>query len=645
MKNIYFVQPNNALSKSSCLPPAVYLPYAVGAIAAYSFSHEEIKKKYNLCDFIFTKMPIENALEEISDPYIIAFSNYMWSVEYNLALAQAAKEKWPGCIIAFGGVQVPDDTEYLEEYPFIDLLMHSEGEVTFYKLLLALDEGRCLDDVPNLSYRKDGVPVQTRKELGPPLENFPSPYTMGLFDYIVDNPEYKDVQFDTVIETNRGCPYNCVFCCWRGNKSGFRQFPMEKVRAELDWLASHKISYCFCADSNFGILERDKEIADYIVQLKKKYGYPQRFESTAAKNKDDRVFEILSKLEEADLNRGVSVAVQSMSPEVLEIVGRKNMSVNNFAEQVERYRTSGMYTYTDLILGLPGETLESFCRGLCQVIEAGQHSNVSVYRCEFLPNTIMYTKEFVEKYKIKTVRSLLCQIHTRVDEDMKYASRSDIVVETSTMSVEDWKKAFRISVCVQSFHSLGLMKFFAIYLRKAKNISYYDFYMKLYEWIENESTVIKAILDKVFASVDVFLRGEGNLCFSDERFGDIYWEFYEGLFLLCAAEADSFYAEAENYLKRYFEERKIYEDLLAYQKSMIALPSKSKRQLDFAYDWYEYFENLFNTAYLVPEQRLTTIEFEGSSENSWIDYAHKRVWYGKRYENTINKNFRADKSE
>ncbi len=636
MKNVYFVQPNNALSESSYLPSAVYLPYAVGAIAAYSFSHEEIKKEYNLCEFIFTKMPVEKALEEIKNPYIIGFSNYMWSVEYNLALAQAVKEKWPQCIIAFGGVQVPDDTEYLKEYPFIDLLMHSEGEVTFYKLLTALSKGEDLENVPNLSYRKDGEPVQTKKELGPPLEDFPSPYTMGLFDYIVNNPEYKNIQFDTVIETNRGCPYRCVFCCWRGNKSGFRKFPMEKVKAELDWLAEHKISYCFCADSNFGILERDEEIADYIACLKKKYGYPQRFESTAAKNKDDMTYRILRKLEEADLNRGVSIAVQSMSPEVLEIVGRKNMSINNFAEQVARYRTSGMYTYTDLILGLPGETFDSFCRGLCEVIEAGQHSNVSVYRCEFLPNTIMYTKEFVQKYKIKTVKSLLCQIHTRVDEDMKYASRSDIVVETSTLSMLEWKKAFRFSVCVQSFHSLGLLKFFAIYLRKAKNVSYFDFYMGLYEWVEKESKVIKRILDKVFACIDAFLEGKGNLCFSDERFGDIYWEFYEGLFLSCAAEFEDFYGDAINYLKRFFDDEKLFEDLLLYQKSIIALPSQKEKVFDVIHDWHEYFENLFNQSYLIPEKKLTTLKIEESSTSDWVDYAHKRVWYGKRYENTIN---------
>ncbi len=637
MKNVYFIQPNNALSETSYIPSAVYLPYAVGAIAAYSFSHEEIKKTYNLCDFIFTKLPIETALDEIKDPYIIGFSNYMWSVEYNLVLAKAVKEKWPECIIAFGGAQIPDDTEYLEKYEFIDLLMHSEGEVTFYKLLTTLNEDGDLENVPNLSYRKEGKPVQTKKELGPPLEDFPSPYTTGMFDYIVNNPEYKNIQFDTVIETNRGCPYKCVYCCWTGNKAGFRQFPMEKVKAELEWLAKHKISYCFCGDSNFGILERDEEIAEYIVELKKKYGYPERFETTPAKNKDDLTFRILSKLEEVGLNRGVSLSVQSMSPEVLEIIGRKNMSVNNFAEQVARYRTGGMNTYTELILGLPGETFESFCRGLCEVIEAGQHNSISVYRCEFLPNTIMYTKEFVEKHKIKTVSSLLCQHHTLIDADMKYGLRSNIVVETSTMSTEDWKEAFKVSICVQSFHSLGLLRFMAIYLRKAKDVSYFNFYMGLYEWIKNESVVIKRILDKVCASFDVFLKGEGYLSFSDERFGNIYWDFFEGFFLCCAAELDAFFEEVKNYLSQYFDDKVLFEDLFVYQKNMVALPAQDKKQFKAIYDWHEYFANVFDASYNLPNKKTITLKINRSPTDNWIDYANVNVWYGKRYENTINK--------
>lgn len=631
MKNVYFVQPNNELSES------LFLPYAVGTIAAYSFSRQEINREYRLCEFIFTKRKIEELLEEMDEPYIVGFSNYMWSVEYNLDLASAIKKKWPDCVIAFGGVQVPDDTEYLDKYPFIDLLMHGEGEEIFYNILIALSEKKELDNVLNISYRKNGTPIQTKKHGGCSLEEYPSPYTMGLFDYIVNDPQNKNTQFDAIIETNRGCPYGCIYCCWAGNKAGFRQFSIERVKGDLKWMATHRISFCICCDANFGILERDESIAEYIVELKKEYGYPQKFETTAAKNKDDLIFRINSKLDAGSLNRGISLAVQSMSPEVLEIIGRKNMSVKNFSAQVAKYRESGMYTYTDLILGLPGETLESFCRGLFEVIEAGQHYSINVSRLEFLPNTKMYSKSFVEKYNLKTIRSLLCQIHSSVDNDMKYASRSEIVVETSTMSMSQWRKAQRISICVQGLHSLGLLRFFAIYLRKAKALSYYDFYMNLYEWIETESTVVKRILDKVCASFDVFLKGEGNLFFWDPRFGRVYWEFYEGLFLCCAAELDDFYEEIRKYVCRYFDDEILFEDLYLYQKNIIALPARPAKEFETVYDWISYFDKMYDSDCTVPDKKLLTLRVEESQIDNWEDYARVKVWYGKRSGTTVNK--------
>lgn len=631
MKNVYFVQPNNELSES------LFLPYAVGTIAAYSFSHDSIKKEYCLKEFVFAKRDIGELLEIMETPYIVGFSNYMWSVEYNLDLAAAIKTKWPECKIVFGGVQIPDDTEYLEKYPFIDLLIHGEGEEPFYNILTALSEEKDVDDVCNISYRKNGVPVQTKKSGGCSLEQYPSPYTMGLFDYIIKDPKYSNMQFDAIIETNRGCPYGCIYCCWAGNKSGFRSFSIERVKGDLKWMALNGISFCFCCDSNFGILERDESIAEYIVELKKEYGYPQKFETTAAKNKDDLTYRINCKLDEVSLNRGISLAVQSMSPEVLEIIGRKNMSVENFSKQVAKYRESGMYTYTDLILGLPGETMESFCRGLFEVIEAGQHYSINVSRLEFLPNTKMYSKDFVEKYKLRTIKSLLCQIHSSVDKDMKYASRSEIVVETSTMSEKEWRKAQRISICVQGLHSLGLLRFFAIYLRKAKGLSYYDFYMNLYEWIETESTVLKRIVDKVCECFDVFLRGEGNLFFWDERFGRVYWEFYEGLFLCCAAESDAFYEEINNYVRQYFDDSVLFEDLYLYQKNMIALPGQPEKEFDVVYDWMTYFDNMYDEKYTVPEYRKTTLRIDRSDIDNWVDYARVKVWYGKRSGTTISK--------
>ncbi|MBR3955470.1 MAG: B12-binding domain-containing radical SAM protein [Clostridia bacterium] len=447
-------------------------------------------------------------------PFIVGFSCYMWNIDYNLSLAKAIKAEWPDCVIALGGPQVPNDFEIPEEYDFVDILMHGEGEVTFYELLKALAEDKKLENVHNISYRDNGTLTRTETFAASSLEDFPSPYTTGLFDSIINNPAYKDIQFDTVLETTRGCPYNtCVYCCRSGVKHKFRTFPEARVLGDPDWMAKNRICFCICADSNFGILDRDEKIADYITNLKKQYGYPQKFETIATKNKSDLTFRINSKLETANLNRGISLAIQSFSPDVLKIIGRQNIPYENFAKELTRYRNGGMFTYTDLILGLPGETLESFCKGMFEVIEAGQHDSININRCELLPNSKMYEKDFVETYKIKTIRSALCQNHSKIYENALNSSRSQLVVETATLPMQDWRTALRISVCVQSFHCFGLLKFLAIYLRKAHNVSYYDFYMNLYAWIERESSFLKQTVDTVCASIDKFLQKEGNLPF------------------------------------------------------------------------------------------------------------------------------------
>ena len=57
-------------------------------------------------------------------------------------------------------------------------------------------------------------------------------------------------------------------------------------------MSEHKISYCYCADANFGISKRDIDIANYILEKKNETGYPQVFKPCYAKESDETVFEI-----------------------------------------------------------------------------------------------------------------------------------------------------------------------------------------------------------------------------------------------------------------------------------------------------------------------------------------------------------------
>ncbi len=627
MKNVYFVQVSNYLSKS------LYLPYAAGTIVAYSFSREEIKKNYCFKGFVIEKTDVEKTVNSFENPFFIGFSNYVWNIDYNLELAKKVKEIFPECVICFGGPSVPDDTELLSQYSFIDILIHGEGETVVYELLKAYSENSLLSDIANISYRLNGVPYETEKKIVcGDLSDYPSPYTSGCFDGIINDPAYEGIQFDALFETNRGCPYKCTYCTW-ASKS-FRTFSMERVKADLDWMAENKISFVFCVDGNFGMLQRDMEIAEYVVALKKKYGYPQRMESCAAKNKNDFVFEMNLMLEKAGLNRGVSIAVQSMSPEVLKNVGRQNIKPVDLAFELKRYRENSITTYTDLILGLPGETFESFCDGYFNVIEAGQHTSVNVYPCEILPNTALYSKKERERFGIKTLNANLSQRHSIVNGQ---GSRTEIVVSTNTLSSDEWAKAYKISETVHAFHCLGLIKFLAVYLRKAKNVSYKNFYLGLYDYIENNhGRFLKKAIDNVFGCVDLFIKGKADLAYVNSDFGNIVFPFCEGLFLYCVKNFDEFYSEIGKYFFGYFEAGDAEaEDLFAYQKNMITRPGEKPFLSQGKYDWCEYFRHTYDPEFTRPTPKEQTLKFEGNDYSDLPEYARMIVWLGRRALKTI----------
>ncbi len=631
MKNVYLAQPTNVLSK------AVYLPYAVGTIAAYAWQFKEIKDNYLLKELLFLKSDLEETVNSMEDPYLIGFSNYLWNVEYNLELAERIKKKWPDCIIVFGGPQIPDDAEYLLKYNFIDVLIHSEGELPFYKLLSALLKGYDLSDVPGISYREDSSIKKNPKQFVHDLTDFPSPYTSGVFDNIINNPKYAGMQFDVILETNRGCPYNCVYCYWSGNNDPLRRFPMERVLGDLKWFAENKIAYCFCADGNFGIFNRDEEIADYIIHLKNTYGYPVKFQSFAAKEKDDFIFKINKKIHEAGLNNGVSVACQSLSPIVLENIGRKNTSKDKLSKTLKRYQKIGINTYTDIMLGLPGETLESFIEGMFDVIEAGQHYSISVNRCELLPNSLMCDKDYIEKHKIKTIVSSFCQNHSKPTDDDIPGSRSELIVETSTMSRKEWAEACKIACFVQSFHFMGLMRFVSFYLRNEKNISYRNFYMSLYEDIINHSGPAKKIFELVMSNFDEFIKEKSNLAFYDERFGNIYWPHEQGIFLCTVYQFDEVFSELKGYIQKFFDDSELFEDLFNYQKNIICAFGSTDIITTFKYDWLKYFFDITEKSDAKPEKKTVTLKFEPSYDDDWFEYAKNIVWYGKSKNRTIVK--------
>lgn len=624
MKNIYFVEAGFSFDND------IYLPYATGCIAAYMKKENCFNENYRLAGFIYRRESTDSIIEKIDAPYIVGFSCSIWNYNFNLALAKKVKEKYPECIIIFGGHNVTRNDNLLKSKPFVDVLVYGEGEKTFCSVVKAA-ENAAWKDICNISYRKNGVIFTTPEAAPDKLDDFPSPYTYGIFDGILEKENHSSLL--CVLETNRGCPYSCSYCDWCSGKN-VRLFPIEKVKSELDWFARNGLEYCFCADSNFGLFERDIEIAEYAAGRKEKYGYPKVFRTCFAKYSNDTVFKISSILNKAGMDKGATLAYQSLSETVLKNINRKNLTLEHFSELLKKYNKAGIPTYSELILGLPGETKKSFCEGICKILESGQHNSLSIYYLEMLPNSQMSEKSYIAKHKLETIEIGFNHMHsTKKNTDNEEFSH--IVQSTATLSKEDWIYCNLFSICVQTFHFLGFLRFVALFLVNEKNVSYFDFYSSLLDFIMNAKGTL---LNKVFCSFKEKLSSSlaGDWNFTDSDFGEAAWAFEEGAYLTFLKNSRLVREEMSDFIKSFFSDAAIYEEVIGFQDAILRSCNKEDKEYSFSYDFLEYFTRLQNGQSARLDKHSVRYIFKAEKNyTDWKEFAKEIVWFGRRRGDTL----------
>lgn len=634
-KKVYLAQVNAVYGEGES---ATYLSYAIGSLAAYAWADDKVKEAYELCDFVYKRESIEKVLDTIEDPFLVGFSSYVWNTNYNMVLARRVKEKYPNCIILFGGHNISSDASDLRKNSFIDILVHNEGEIPFRSILLALAEGRSMEAIANISFRKpDGDLVTTLKQAQLSIEDYPSPFLEGYFDKMLKD---ENMKFSLVWETNRGCPHMCAYCDWGELSSKVRTFPMQRIRDEIAWMAENKIEYIYCADANFGILDRDEEIIDLIVESKLKTGYPQKFKTNFTKGRQEFVVKLGKKLMDYQIGKSPTLSFQTLNSTALENINRKNMNLEHFNKLIALYASMGITVYSEMILGLPGETYESFTQGLCTLLENGQHKSIGVYPCELLPNALVSDPDYMKKHGIKAQKIPFSQYHCTVAHD-DIQEYSLTVIETSALPMEDWVKAYLFSIYIQGLHNLGLTRALAIYLYNEKGLSYLDFYEGLIEYFAKAPK--DSLLNNQYRLLNELTRGaaagKNAFTFLFEGFGNITWGMEEHVFLNFARSLDAFYFEIGEFMEGFDIEAELLKNLMTFQKGIVRKLGKEKVELELDFDFYNYFENIYMNDYkpLLAEKNKLVFYDENPAQD-WEEYAKFNMWYGRRDERQLYTN-------
>lgn len=631
MKNLYMLQPCD--THGSGKNESAYLPYATGLLVAYAFQDETVKQNYALQRFIYKKEDIDAAIASMEAPAVVGFSTYLWNYEYNKEFARRVKLRYPDCTVIFGGHNVKDQScRQLEKYPFMDFLIHGEGEKPFLGILLHLCTDRDFSDVPNISYRRDGIPVTNRKE-DPGAAEYPSPYLEGWFDEIIAK---DDIIFSALIETTRGCPFHCAYCDWGGMNCRMRKLPLDRVVAEMEWLAAHKIQFCYCTDSNFGMFPQDFQIVDAFMEIKKRTGYPETFMCCTTEDGGEKEFRINKKLNDCGILKGATLALQTLSTEALTNIGRKNMSLEKYGKLTAQYNAAGIPTYTELIYGLPGETYDSFADNLGGVIEKGTTRGCFIHYCELLMNSALGSEENVERFRIQTAKIPFTQFHCAPEK--KITEYSHIIISTYSMDYEMWIRMVRFGLFVQCFHFMGILQCFAKYMYYEKGMPCRVFYERLIDFaLTRPDTLLGECCARVTDNLSAFGRG-GTISrvFVEPAFGNIEFPMEEGMCLLVLREKDRFFDEIGGFIASLNIEPALRDDIMRYQHALLRGPGETVKTVRYGYDLMGYFNGINVGKYEPPAEVPCEIAYTNRWQRDGLaDYATWIVWYGRKSARTM----------
>lgn len=632
---IGLVQINNSFS-GQC-----YLPYSTGLLQSYLLKHAQSAPRLEFLLPVYVRMNVNKAVEQLAEADLLFFSSYVWNIHISLEIARRLKDLKPKVKIVFGGPQVPDQAEgFLRKNRFIDIVIHGEGEQTACSLVDAFDIPND-KPLPGTSYIDARGNFVTHPK-GPRIQDMstiPSPYLSGAFEALMEaHPEQKWI---ALWETNRGCPFSCTFCDWGSStQSKVYQFDLERLYKEVNWFAEKRIEFIFCCDANFGILPRDLDIARYVADIKSKTGFPKALSVQNTKNATERAYQVQKTLSDAGLNKGVTLSMQSMDNETLKLIKRQNISSDSYQELQRRFTRDKVETYSDLILGLPGETYQSFSEGVSKIIENGQHNRIQFNNLSILPNAEMGNPEYQKKYGMVTIESEIINFHGKqVDIENDIVEKQQLVIATGSMPKEDWVRTRAFCWMVSFVYFDKILQIPILLTQKLTGLPF----KKLLEVFTDSDLSKFPVMNEVRTFFIDKARGIQNggaeYCLSPEYLG-IYWPADEYILiqLLATNKIDAFYEDARGILlsalaKENIQIGPILDEAILLNKSLLKRPFKKENvTLSLEYNLLEVYRALTCGEEIPIEKKPRTFRIDQTSVtwNTWDDFCREVIWYGNK---------------
>ena len=311
----------------------------------------DLRSRAALVEFDINQ-PVGEIAESILErsPRILGLGIYIWNVRLSTELVAILKRLRPDLVIILGGPEVSHESERQEIVGLADHVIAGEADLCFAELCGRL-LGRGSGDA-------EPIPKVLHAAL-PDLARMDLPY--DLYDE-------RDIAHRVIyVEASRGCPFTCEFCL-SSLDIPVRQFPLDRFLGAMQRLLDRGALRFKFVDRTFNLhLPTSLAILRFFLE-RMRPGLFVHFELVP-----DRLPEPLRELI-ARFPRGTlqfEVGLQTLNPEVEERISRRQ----NHARMEDNLRWlrdhSGVHVHADLIVGLPGEDLESFGAGFDRLLSLG----------------------------------------------------------------------------------------------------------------------------------------------------------------------------------------------------------------------------------------------------------------------------------
>lgn len=279
-------------------------------------------------------------------PKIMGFSVYIWNTEEMFEVCSMLKTVAPEIVIVLGGPEISYETESQRLFQLCDYVITGEADHSFREFCQTILKG-------------DRPETKIIRSILPDIKSVLTPYHLYTDDDIKNRVIY--------VEASRGCPYKCEYCLSSLDKS-VRNFDTEHFLKSIDDLMERGARTFKFVDRTFNLSPTTSTAILKYFLTKIHLGLFLHFEMVPDRLPQE-IKDLIVQFPEGCLQ--FEVGIQTLNPEVAINVSRKNDLVkvrDNFKFILEHTK---IHTHADLIVGLPGETLESFGAGFDRLSQMG----------------------------------------------------------------------------------------------------------------------------------------------------------------------------------------------------------------------------------------------------------------------------------